>query len=36
MRNLRPLAMILMSLAIGLAAMTVAAQWLRERGLQQT
>lgn len=36
MRNLRPLAMILMSLAIGLAAMTVAAQWLRERGHQQT
>lgn len=36
MRNLRPLVMILMSLGIGLAAMTVAAQWLRERSLQQT
>lgn len=36
MRNLRPLVMILMSLGIGLAAMTVAAQWLRDRGLQQT
>ena len=36
MRNLRPFVMILMSLGIGLAAMTVAAQWLRERGLQQT
>lgn len=28
--------MILMSLGIGLAAMTVAAQWLRERSMQQT
>jgi pilus assembly protein CpaB len=36
MRNLRPLVMVLMSLLIGLAAMTVAAQWLRERGLQHT
>jgi len=36
MRNLRPFVMILMSLGIGLAAMTVAAQWLRDRGLQQT
>lgn len=36
MRNLRPLVMVLMSLAIGLVAMTVAAQWLRERGLQHT
>ncbi len=36
MRNLRPLVMVLMSLGIGLAAMTVAAQWLRERGLQHT
>ena len=36
MRNLRPLVMVLMSLGIGLAAMTVAAQWLRDRGLQQT
>lgn len=36
MRNLRPFVMILMSLGIGLAAMTVAAQWLRERSLQQT
>ena len=32
MRNLRPLAMALLSLVIGLVAMTVAAQWLRERG----
>lgn len=36
MRNLRPLAMALLSLVIGLVAMTVAAQWLRERGQQQT
>ncbi len=36
MRNLRPLVMVLMSLGVGLAAMTVAAQWLRERGQQQT
>ena len=36
MRNLRPFVMILMSLGIGLAAMTVAAQWLRDRGLQHT
>ena len=36
MRNLRPFVMILLSLAIGLAAMTVAAQWLRERSVQQT
>ena len=36
MRNLRPLVMILMSLGIGLVAMTVAAQWLRERSLAQT
>jgi len=36
MRNLRPFVMILTSLGIGLAAMTVAAQWLRERGEQQT
>lgn len=36
MRNLRPFLMILMSLGIGLLAMTVAAQWLRDRGLQQT
>ena len=36
MRNLRPFVMILMSLGIGLAAMTVAAQWLRERSMQQT
>ena len=36
MRNLRPLVMVLMSLLIGLVAMTVAAQWLRERGLQNT
>ncbi len=36
MRNLRPFVMVLMSLVIGLAAMTVAAQWLRDRGLQQT
>ena len=36
MRKLRPFVMILMSLGIGLAAMTVAAQWLRDRSLQQT
>lgn len=36
MKNLRPFVMILMSLGIGLAAMTVAAQWLRERSVQQT
>lgn len=36
MRNLRPFVMILMSLGIGLAAMTVAAQWLRDRSIQQT
>ena len=36
MRNLRPFVMILMSLGIGLAAMTVAAQWLRDRSVQQT
>ena len=36
MKNLRPFVLILMSLGIGLAAMTVAAQWLRERGIQQT
>ncbi len=36
MRKLRPFVMILTSLGIGLAAMTVAAQWLRERGEQQT
>lgn len=36
MRTLRPLVMLLLSLGIGLTAMTVAAQWLRERGEQQT
>lgn len=36
MKNLRPIVMILMSLGIGLAAMTVAAQWLRERSIEQT
>jgi pilus assembly protein CpaB len=36
MRNLRPLWMMVLSLGIGLSAMTVAAQWLRERGVQQT
>ena len=36
MKNLRPLVMILLSLAIGLAAMTVAARWLRDRSVQQT
>ena len=36
MKNLRPFLMIVMSLCIGLAAMTVAAQWLRDRSVQQT
>lgn len=36
MKKLRPLVMILMSLGMGLVAMTVAAQWLRERSVQQT
>ncbi len=36
MRTLRPLVMLLLSLGIGLSAMTVAAQWLRERGQSHT
>lgn len=36
MRNLRPFLMLLISLGIGLVAMTVAAQWLRDRSLEQT
>ncbi len=36
MRKLRPLMMIVASLGIGLVAMTAAAQWLRERSMQNT
>ena len=36
MRRIRPFVMILASLGIGLVAMTSAAQWLRQRSLQQT
>lgn len=36
MNKLRPLLMALLSLVAGLAAMTVAAQWLRERGSADT
>ena len=36
MRRIRPLVMVLASLGIGLLAMASAAQWLRQRSLQQT